>query len=307
MIVLNQVTKKFGNIEAVKQINLKIKPGEIIGLLGPNGAGKTTTLRMLAGVLPPSSGTIKINDKKFLDSASTLKSKIGYLPENNPLYEELTVEEHLLFWSQMKGIVSKSKQLEAINFAVDSTGIESVYYRFIGDLSKGYRQRVGLAQAILTKPEILILDEPTEGLDPNQRKEIQKLLSDLKQSRTVIVSSHVLGEIAKLASRIIIINNGSVVGDDTPTNLVKQKSTTQEIEVELEGTKIAETLKKIKSVTQVKKLETNRYLVTGGQDVDIRQAIFDLAVAHKWKLLEIQVKKRQLEDVFAELTQEQLP
>lgn len=307
MIVLNQVTKKFGNIEAVKQINLKIKPGEIIGLLGPNGAGKTTTLRMLAGVLPPSSGTIKINDKKFLDSASTLKSKIGYLPENNPLYEEMTVEEHLLFWSQMKGIVSKSKQLEAINFAVHSTGIESVYYRFIGDLSKGYRQRVGLAQAILTKPEILILDEPTEGLDPNQRKEIQKLLSDLKQSRTVIVSSHVLGEIAKLASRIIIINNGSVVGDDTPTNLVKQKSNTQEIEVELEGTKIAETLKKIKSVTQVKKLETNRYLVTGGQDVDIRQAIFDLAVAHKWKLLEIQVKKRQLEDVFAELTQEQLP
>jgi ABC-2 type transport system ATP-binding protein len=182
-----------------------------------------------------------------------------------------------------------------------------VYYRFIGDLSKGYRQRVGLAQAILTKPEILILDEPTEGLDPNQRKEIQKLLSDLKQSRTVIVSSHVLGEIAKLASRIIIINNGSVVGDDTPTNLVKQKSNTQEIEVELIGTKIANTLKEIKSVTQVKKLETNRYLVTGGQDVDIRQAIFDLAVAHKWKLLEIQVKKRQLEDVFAELTQEQLP
>lgn len=307
MIVLNQVTKKFGNIEAVKQINLKIKPGEIIGLLGPNGAGKTTTLRMLAGVLPPSSGTIRINDKKFLDSASTLKSKIGYLPENNPLYEELTVEEHLLFWSQMKGIVSKSKQLEAINFATHSTGIESVYYRFIGDLSKGYRQRVGLAQAILTKPDILILDEPTEGLDPNQRKEIQKLLFDLKQSRTVIVSSHVLGEIAKLASRIIIINNGSVVGDDTPTNLVKQKSNTQEIEVELIGTKIADTLKKIKSVTQVKKLETNRFLITSGQDIDIRQAIFDLAVARKWKLLEIQVKKRQLEDVFAELTQEQLP
>lgn len=307
MIVLNQITKKFGNIEAVKQINLKIKPGEIIGLLGPNGAGKTTTLRMLAGVLPPSSGTIRINDKKFLDSASTLKSKIGYLPENNPLYEELTVEEHLLFWSQMKGIVSKSKQLEAINFATHSTGIESVYYRFIGDLSKGYRQRVGLAQAILTKPDILILDEPTEGLDPNQRKEIQKLLSDLKQSRTVIVSSHVLGEIAKLASRIIIINNGSVVGDDTPTNLVKQKSNTQEIEVELIGTKIADTLKKIKSVTQVKKLETNRFLITSSQDADIRQAIFDLAVTHKWKLLEIQVKKRQLEDVFAELTQEQLP
>jgi ABC-2 type transport system ATP-binding protein len=306
MIILNNVSKKFEQTEAVKNISLKIKPGEIVGLLGPNGAGKTTTIRMLTGVLPPTKGKVEINGKNFFDNSTQLKSMIGYLPENNPLYEDLTVEEHLYFWLGMKGIVDGKRQKEAINFSVESTGIGSVYYRFIGELSKGYRQRVGLAQAILAKPEILILDEPTEGLDPNQRRDIQKLLVELQKSRTVIVSSHVLGEISKLASRIIIIHNGRVVGDDTPTNLVKAQSGEQEIEVEILGKGVSKGLATLSHVKSVNSKGKNTYLIVVDTDKDLRQDIFDLAVGKKWKLLEIKVKTRELEDVFTELTTEQI-
>jgi len=302
MITLNKVGKNFEQVKAVEEISLTIKPGEIVGLLGPNGAGKTTTLRMMAGVLPPSKGSLTINNHSFLTHGQELKQKIGFLPENNPLYDELTVEEHLQFWAQLKGI-PKTKLPEARSFAVDKTGIGEVYYRLIGELSKGYRQRVGLAQAILSQPEILLLDEPTEGLDPNQRRDIQALLMSLKKDRTVIVSSHVLGEISKLATRIVIIAQGKVVGDDTPTNLTKMKSGRQIVEVEIVGNEIGASLKKLPGVEAVTKTATNFYQIEANRKKDIRPELFKLAVQKKWTLLTLRQVERQLEDVFSELTE----
>lgn len=303
MIKLNKITKKFGTTLAVKGISIKIMPGEIVGLLGPNGAGKTTTLRMMAGVLPPTNGTVEIDGKNISDHEE-IKTRIGYLPEDNPLYEELTVEEHLHFWAQMKGM-KKEEAETAIAYAIEKTGIKEVYYRLIGELSKGYQQRVGLAQAILGKPDILLLDEPTEGLDPNQRRDIQDLLNELKKSRTVIVSSHVLSEISKIANRIIIISQGLVVGDDSPENLIKSSDGVQEVEIEIQGAHLIKEIKAIPGVTEVIKEKKGKYKVRGEvSGEDLRPKIFKAAVKNKWILLTIRSVERQLEEVFSELTEE---
>lgn len=302
MIHFANVSKSFAGTRVVSALNLTIKPGEIIGLLGPNGAGKTTTIRMLAGVLPPSSGTITIDQKTYLDYELELKHRIGYLPENNPLYDDLTVEEHLHFWASLKGLALDSVT-EAIDFAVQNTGIKEVYYRLISELSKGYRQRVGLAQAILGKPDILLLDEPTEGLDPNQRRDIQALLSKLKKNRTVIVSSHVLGEISQLATRLLIIHKGAIVGDDTLAHLLAGKGGSQTIELEVTGTNIKKTLLALSGVISVESPSPRHYLVTSRSKKDLRPELFKLAVSKKWVLTNLQEKTRQLEDVFSELTE----
>jgi len=252
MIELKNITKKFNQLAAVKDISLKIKKGEIVGFLGPNGAGKTTTLRMIAGVFPATSGQVLINRKNIRRQAYQLKKLIGYLPENNPLYQELTVEEFLKFWLEIKQ-VAKKKWLERLTFVVKSTGISDVFYRPIAQLSKGYRQRVGLSQAILTEPEILILDEPTEGLDPNQRQEIQKLIKKLGKERTVIIASHVLSEITKIANRMIIIHKGQVVADGTAKKLADYKKSGLTLEVKVKDQKVAAKIKKLKGVLKVEK------------------------------------------------------
>lgn len=303
MISLSNISKQFNGVMAVKKISLNIEPGEIVGLLGPNGAGKTTTLRILAGVLPASGGSVRVDGKTFEEHDGLLKRTIGYMPENNPLYEELTVEEHLQFWGKVKGIAPE-KMAEAIEYAVEKTGIGEVYYRLIGELSKGYRQRVGLAQAILGKPQILILDEPTEGLDPNQRREIQALLNELKESRTVIVSSHVLGEVAKIASRVVIIHQGSVVGDDTPQRLVHVGEGKQVVRVEIKGTGVKKELGTLKGVEKVVDDGAGWFTLHAAGKKDIREMVYALAVKRKWTLLTLMQVERQLEDVFSELTQE---
>ena len=303
MISIKKLSKTFTPNKVVKNISLDIKPGEIIGLLGPNGAGKTTTIRMIAGVLPPTSGEVLVDDKSYEEYEQELKQQIGYLPENNPLYDDMTVEEHLEFWAGMKGL-DPEKAKKSIKFAVESTNLEDVYYRFIGELSKGYRQRVGLAQAILGEPDILLLDEPTEGLDPNQRRDIQKLLSKLKEERTVIVSSHVLGEISHIANRIIIINKGEVVGDDTPDNLTKAQKGVSEILVEIDGKGVKKKLEEIEEVSSVSSKTGDRYLIKSESKKDLRKDIFELAVAEKWTLLEMQQVTRSLEEVFSELTEQ---
>lgn len=301
MINLSHVKKVFGENPAVEDISLAIKPGEIVGLLGPNGAGKTTTIRMMAGVLPPTSGKIEINNKNFIEAETELKRLIGYLPENNPLYDELTVEEHLLFWGRLKGLTGEALT-KAVVYAVESTGIAEVFYRLIGELSKGYRQRTGLAQAILGQPDILLLDEPTEGLDPNQRQEIQELLLGLKKNHTVIVSSHVLAEISRLANRVVIIHKGKVVGDDSVKNLTKRKDKKQVVEVELEGAGVLAALKKVKEVEEVTEVGKNTYQMVSASKTDLRGEIFKLATKKKWSLLSMKKVERQLEEVFSELT-----
>ena len=301
MINLKNISKSFGPTKAVNNLSLSIKSGEIVGFLGPNGAGKTTTMRIMAGVLPVSKGSITIDGKKFSTNEAELKSKIGYLPENNPLFDEMTVEEHLLFWAQMKGLQGK-KRKNAIDFGVESTHIQEVYYKTIKTLSKGYRQRVGLAQAILAKPEILLLDEPTEGLDPNQRQDIQKLLSNLKKSRTVIVSSHVLTEISKMANRLVIIHNGQLVADGSPSSLTKNTGNAVKIKIEVTGKKIVETLKKIPKVSKVTKSATDTYEMSYAGKDDIRALLFNLAVEQKWTLLSSSISEQNLEDIFSKLT-----
>lgn len=220
MIKLVDISKKFLGKTVVSNLNLSVGKGEIVGLLGPNGAGKTTTIRMITGTLPPSSGQIFI-DGEDLSEHEEKKSLIGYLPENNPLYENLTVEEHLRFWADVKQLTHPSgsgqaiENGELIERAVKNLSLESVYYRPIAELSKGFKQRVGLSQALLSDPSILLLDEPTEGLDPNQRREIHELVLGLGQDRTVIVCSHVLSEINKMCSRVLIIHQGQLVADGT--------------------------------------------------------------------------------------------
>ncbi len=300
MITLTKLSKRFDRQFVVSDVNLKIKQGEIVGLLGPNGAGKTTTLRMVAGVLPPSKGTVVI-DETNIETDGIVKKRIGFLPENNPLYEELTVEEYLSFWSDMKEI-PKSERQEAIDFVVDRCGIAEVYYRPISELSKGYRQRVGLSQAILTKPDILILDEPTEGLDPNQRQDIAALIRDLGKERTVIISSHVLSELAKIVNRMVIIHKGAIVADETPDNLRRLGSSSQTVEMEVKGNHVLSTLKKVDGVIDVHETKKDYFVVEVEKKLDIREKLYKLAVKNKWTLLTLVAKERAIEDVFSQLT-----
>ncbi len=301
MINLVGVSKRFDRNFVVSNVSLMIKKGEVVGFLGPNGAGKTTTLRMLAGVLPPSKGTIEIDQLTMEGQGRELKNRIGYLPENNPLYDEMTVEEALQFWSSVKHIPTVS-----IAAVVAKTGIREVYYRPIGQLSKGYRQRVGLAQALLGDPEILILDEPTEGLDPNQRHDIQTLVKTLGRNHTVIISSHVLGEIAQMCTRIVIIHKGAIVADSPPQKLKvksqKSKIETVIIEAEITGVGVLAGLKKNKDITNITESRNNYFVITATSD--IREVILKLANKEKWHLLTLLKKEQGLEEVFRELTHE---
>lgn len=300
MITISNLSKKFNEKLVVDNINIKIKKGEIVGLLGPNGAGKTTSLRMIAGVLPPSKGSVQI-DGQDITINNSLKKNIGFLPENNPLYDDLTVEEYLSFWADIKKIPADGKE-DAINFVVDRCGIGEVYYRPISELSKGYRQRVGFSQAILARPDILILDEPTEGLDPNQRQDIATLIKDLSHERTVIISSHVLSELAKIANRMIIIHKGAIVADETPENLRKLGSNAQIVEIEVKGQKVISELKKIDGVANVTQIKTNYFEIEVNKKQDIREKLFKLAVNKKWTILTLFAKERAIEDVFSQLT-----
>ncbi len=299
MITLSEVSKRFDKNPVVSNISLSVKEGEIIGLLGPNGAGKTTTLRMIAGILPPSSGTITINNLD-ITMHPEIKSHIGFMPENNPLYDDMTTEEYLSFWANMKGLADEQKK-DAISYVVDRCGISEVYFRPIAELSKGYRQRVGFSQAILTKPKILILDEPTEGLDPNQRADISTLIRELSRQRTVIISSHVLSELSKIASRLIVIHKGTVVADATPEKLRTLGQKGQIIELEIDGTGVVKELKQLAGVRSVES-DKNVYTVHSDSKTDIREALFKLAVRKKWILLTMYKREQAIEEVFSQLT-----
>lgn len=303
MINLDNITKKFDRKTVIDGVTLKIAQGDIVGLLGPNGAGKTTTLRMITGVLPASSGTITIKDMDLFQHDQEIKALIGYLPENNPLYEEMTVEEHLKFWAELKGI-SKEKTNAALDFAVKSTGIAEVFYRPIAELSKGFRQRVGLAQAILTKPSILILDEPTEGLDPNQRKEIQNLIQTLGKDRTIVISSHVLSEVAKICNRMVIIHKGKIVADTTPSRIGLLSNNAKILELEIKGHGVKQALEHLPGVVKVKEEHGDCLSLEISKDADIREQVFRLAVEKSWVILTMHQKQVELEDVFSQLTKD---
>jgi ABC-2 type transport system ATP-binding protein len=307
MIQFQSVSKSFGPIKVLKNLNLTINQGEIIGLLGPNGAGKTTTLRLITGILPPSSGQVFINNQDISQSSEDFKKSIGYLPENNPLYPDLTVAEYLKFTASLKNL--SDQQLPNLYAqALKSADLPKVTHRLIGELSKGFRQRVGLAQAIIGEPEILILDEPTEGLDPNQRTQIHDLIKSLGKNRTVVISSHVLPEITKIANRIIIIHQGQIVADGTPQSLTASQKGQVTITAELAGKNLQAQLKKLPGLTHLadKKFKThNQFQLQFQTDKtkdDPRLLVSQLAAQQKWQLFELSQKTESLEDVFAQLT-----
>lgn len=305
MISIQNISKTFGQNKAVDNLSLEVSKGEVVGFLGPNGAGKTTTMRMICGFLTPGSGQILIDGKKLEDNPEEIKRRFGYLPENNPLYEDMLVSEYLSFVADLKGI-PKSEKGQVLKEIAKETGINEVYYRPISELSKGYRQRVGLAQAILHKPEILIFDEPTEGLDPNQRVEIRKLITELGKDRTVLISTHVLGEVSAMCNRMVIINKGKLAADGTLDDLTSMAKGKKRVIVEVLGEHVEENLRKIEAVGSIvsKPADHDRenFTLHLEKTEDIRPQIFNLAKQHNWTLYELHQEETSLEDVFRELT-----
>ncbi len=306
MISLEKVTKKFRDITAVNEISFQVKRGEIVGFLGPNAAGKTTTMRIITGYLTPTSGKVTIDGKTFEENEVEIKERIGYLPENNPLYQEMTVEEYLDWVCRIRGL-NGLKRKKIIDSAVSSAGIEPVYYKLISEISKGYKQRVGIAQAIIHQPDILILDEPTEGLDPNQRVEMRKLIRSLGKNRTIILSTHVLPEVKETCNRVIIIHKGKIVADGTVDSLVSQAKKVKKIKLEIEGKEVVKKLEKLKGIDEVEKCSQQGKLVNLSisvkPEVDPRREIFYLAKENNWVILEMHQEEVGLEEVFSQLTQ----
>jgi len=304
-IVIENLTKKYGNQKAVDNISLKVATGEILGFLGPNGAGKTTTMKMITNFIAPDEGTILIGGKSLSDSPIEIKRNIGYLSENNPLYQEMPVIDYLNFCAEIQGI-EKRRVPERVAEMVRITGLNREKHKKIGELSKGFQQRVGLAQAIIHNPKILILDEPTSGLDPNQIAEIRKLIRELGREKTVILSTHILPEVEATCDRIFIINKGKIVADGTAETLRKQAQGSDILRVRIEDgdpNQIFCTLQKIESVSMVDFADRN----LNRFDIHIKSAgvkreIFNMCVDKHWVLTEMTPFETKLEDIFRELT-----
>ena len=302
------VSKRFAGVTAVDQVSFAVDRGQVVGFLGPNGAGKSTTMRLITQYYEPDTGDIKLDGVPLADAAREAKRRIGYLPENNPLYGDMLVCDYLGFIADLRDLAGAGRR-QALHEAVTGTGIETVYYRPIGELSKGYRQRVGLAQAILHRPDLLVLDEPTEGLDPNQRLEIRRLIGALGKDRTVILSTHVLPEVQHTCSRLLIISRGKIVADGPVERLIQQAEGAVEIAVEAAGTGIAEALGQLPGVRQVSPAgpATNGRVavtLTVDRSTDLRPEIFGLAKARGWTLYELHQAAGSLEELFHQLTSE---
>ena len=306
MIKVENLTKKYGELAALDGVSFEMQEGEVIGVLGPNGAGKTTLLRILVMFLEPTSGKVEIDNLNLGNPLyqQEIKSKIGYLPENAPLYEDMTVWEYLSFTGKMQGI-KKNDLNEKILNVLEKCGLRDKQDTEIAILSKGYRQRVGIAQALIHDPKIVILDEPTTGLDPNQRIEIRDLIKEIGKSKTVILSSHVLSEVQATCSRILIINKGKIVADDTPERLENKNRSQALINVEVDelGANIVPRLKLVEGVREVE-INGNRITVTTVLEFDLRKDIAKIIVEENSGLLELTRQQANLEDVFIELTKE---
>lgn len=306
MIQLTNVSKKYGNIMAVNNLNFSVEKGEILGFLGPNGAGKTTTMNIITGYIPPSEGTVKINGMDILEDSNKVRKLIGYAPEIPPLYFEMTVEEYLLFVAELKKIANKERT-DSIERVMELTKIEDVRKRLINNLSKGYKQRVGIAQALLGEPEVLILDEPTAGLDPKQIIEIRNLIKELGKNHTIILSSHILPEINAVCERVIIINKGEIVAIDAPDKLSNSLSNTTKIEARIEGptdniTKVIKNIEGVRSVASTEEEGGAQYIIETEPSTDIRKTLFFSMADNKYPILEMKKHGLSLEEVFLQLT-----
>ena len=311
MIEINHLVKKYGSHVAVDDLSLTVEPGKIYGFLGPNGAGKSTTMNIITGYLAATGGEVKINGFDVLKQPEEAKKCVGYLPELPPLYMDMTVKEYLDFVAELKKL-DKSLRAGYVKEAMKITKTEEVSGRLIRNLSKGYRQRVGFAQAVLGYPEILILDEPTVGLDPKQIIEIRDLIRELGKKHTIILSSHILSEISAVCDHVFIISHGKLVASDSTENLLERMTGAQEIEllVKAEDDAAETAIREIAQVERFEKTESKeegavQLLVTAKKDADVREAIYYACVEHHMPILEMKAASKSLEDVFLELTSQE--
>lgn len=311
MIEINHLVKKYGSHVAVDDLSLTVEPGKIYGFLGPNGAGKSTTMNIITGYLAATGGEVKINGFDVLRQPEEAKKCVGYLPELPPLYMDMTVKEYLDFVAELKKL-DKSLRAGYVKEAMKITKTEEVSGRLIRNLSKGYRQRVGFAQAVLGYPEILILDEPTVGLDPKQIIEIRDLIRELGKKHTIILSSHILSEISAVCDHVFIISHGKLVASDSTENLLERMTGAQEIEllVKAEDDAAETAIREIAQVERCEKTESKeegavQLLVTAKKDADVREALYYTCVEHHMPILEMKAASKSLEDVFLELTSQE--
>jgi ABC-2 type transport system ATP-binding protein len=307
-IKVNQITKIYGKQKALDAVSFEIAPGEVVGLLGPNGAGKSTIMKILTCFIPPTSGDASVCNFDILEQSIEVRKKVGYLPENNPLYLDLYVEEFLSFIDEIL-TTSAIQHLHAnrrkmIAEVIDLTGLQSEKHKKIGALSKGFRQRVGLAQALLHDPEVLVLDEPTSGLDPNQLLEIRTLIKTIGKEKTVMLSTHIMQEVEAICDRAIIIHKGKIVADDSTQNLQHISSAGNVVRVEFTTAVDAGLLGKINGVKAVKTLSPVTFQLSAQPGLDIRPDLFRFAVDQKLTVLAMQKEELRLEEVFQELTKD---
>lgn len=305
-IIVENLTKSYGSQKAVDNITFTVKTGEVLGFLGPNGAGKTTTMKAITTYLIPNSGDIRVGNYSIHENAEEIKRLIGYLPENNPLYQDMPVIDYLRYVAELQGIPAhkiRARILEMVNLC----GLEGEKHKNIGELSKGYKQRVGLAQALIHDPEVLILDEPTSGLDPNQIVEIRELIKKIGREKTVILSSHILAEVEATCDRILIISKGKIVADGTSDDLRKRAQGKEILRVRIEDgdkNQVYSALSALPTVEMVDFIKTGNDLFEVQSKVEnsSRRAIFKLCVDNGWALTEMSGIETKLEDVFRELT-----
>lgn len=300
-VVVSQLSKVFGKQKAIDNISFEAKKGEIVGFLGPNGAGKSTIMKIVTCYIPPSSGTVSVCDHDIHTSPIEVRKKIGYLPEHNPLYLDMYVHEHLKFIGNLHGLKGSAlKNRTAL--MIGMCGLTQEQNKLTGTLSKGYRQRVGLAQALIHDPEVLILDEPTTGLDPNQLVEIRNLIKEVSQDKTVIFSTHIMQEVQALCNRVIVINQGKIVANDPIKELKAGNNKINKVTVEFATSMTIEKLQAIEHVNKVNQLSATKYALFSNKDHDIRSVVFELATKESIPLIGMNLEEASIEQVFHQLT-----
>lgn len=306
MIEVRDLTKYYGSYPAIENVSFTVKKGEIVGFLGPNGAGKTTTMRILTGFMPPSSGQAIIAGYDIVHQSLEARKRIGYLPETVPLYLDMTVESYLQYMGTIRGMSSKAIR-QRISEVIDRCRLGDYTHSLIGKLSKGFRQRVGIAQAILHEPPVLIMDEPTIGIDPIQVVETRKLIKELGGEHTLILSTHILPEVSMVCERILVIHEGQIVAEDRPTDLATRLQGAERVELEVRGPspEVMQTLRNIKGVQDIVRHrdgEVSSYTVTARRGSDLREEIARAIVSRGWGLLKMDVVAMSLEEIFLKLT-----
>lgn len=310
MIRVENITKRYGNFTAVDDISFEIEEGEIVGFLGPNGAGKSTTMNMITGFIEPSKGRIIVDGYDISKKPKSAKKQIGYMPEGVPLYSDLTVKEFVTYMAELKGVERKVKK-DRVQKALEDTGLMDVQNQLTKNLSRGYKQRVSMAGALVGEPKVIILDEPTVGLDPKQVTEIRALIKELGKNHTVILSSHILSEVSQICNRVIIINNGKIVAIDTPANLENKVASENSIYVTVEDpeNKMKDIKEKIENVKEIKLVaenedKTKQYMISADKDVDLRKNIFETLAKEGITIFEMKKADVTLEEAFMQLIEE---